>query len=244
VISHTDPTHGTVIDEGSGYFTYTPNQGYVGTDSFSYTISDGIATDTATVSFNVTNTDPDAVDDGIYDLHANTSLYVYVLGNDSDADGDVLSVISHTDPTHGTVIDEGSGYFTYTPNQGYVGVDSFSYTISDGIATDTATVSFNVTNTDPDAVDDGIYDLHANTGLYVYVLGNDSDADGDVLSVISHTDPTHGTVIDEGSGYFTYTPNQGYVGVDSFSYTISDGIATDTATVSFNVTNTDAGCGG
>ena len=161
------------------------------------------------------------------------------MTNDSDVDLDALSVLSNTDPANGTVTIAATGEFTYTPNAGFEGDDSFEYTISDGNGGEaTATVSITVAakpNTAPVAVADE-FSTEFETPAVGNVLTNDSDVDLDALSVLSNTDPANGTVTIAATGEFTYTPNAGFEGSDSFEYTISDGNGGEaTATVSITV---------
>ena len=150
--SFSDPAHGTVVDNGDGTLTYTPDEGYFGSDSFTYTISDGQGeTDTATVALTVTsnNQAPAAVaDEAVTD--EDSPVIISPLANDTDPDEDNLVIDSFSDPAHGTVVDNGDGTLTYTPDEGYFGSDSFTYTISDGQGeTDTATVALNVIENEP-----------------------------------------------------------------------------------------------
>ena len=235
--------HGTVSCTAAGVCTYTPAANYNGSDSFTYTVSDGHGgTDTATVSVTVTavNDDPNAVDNVLMtaeDLAGNLN----VLANDTDVDGDTLTVTTPT-PTaqHGTVACTAVGVCTYTPDANFNGSDSFTYAIADGHGgTDTASVSVTVTpvNDTPDAVNNALT-TDEDTAKVVSVLGNDTDVDGDSLTVTTPS-PTaaHGTVACTAAGECTYTPAANYHGPDSFTYGISDGHGgTDTATVSMTVT--------
>jgi large repetitive protein len=227
--------HGTVSCGMFGLCEYTPASGYVGTDGFDYTISDGSETDVGHVSITVfPNTPPVAVDDELV-MTANSTETVFVLDNDTDADEDGLTITTPA-PTaaHGTVAcDEFS--CTYTPTSGYTGPDGFDYTMSDGLATDVGHVSIQVNaNTPPVAVDDNVL---ATSGRVtdLFPLFNDTDADGDELELTTATDPPHGTVSCQPSGTCEYTPDTGYVGADSFDYTISDGDLTDIGHVSIQV---------
>ena len=145
---------------------------------------------------------------------------------------------SFSDPAHGTVVDNGDGTLTYTPDAGYFGSDSFTYTITDGQGeTDTATVTMTVTSTNqaPAAVDD-VAETDEDSPVVISPLANDTDPDEDSLDIDSFSDPAHGTVVDNGDGTLTYTPDAGYFGSDSFTYTITDGQGeTDTATVALTV---------
>ena len=178
---------------------------------------------------------PVAVDDNLT-TKQNTQATVFVLDNDTDPDGDELIVTSKTDPPHGTVACDQFGQCDYTPAAGYLGSDSFDYIISDGNGgTDVGTVHVSVVaNSPPVAVDDTLT-TKQNTQGTAFVLDNDTDANDDTLTVTGNTDPPHGTATCNASGSCTYTPDAGYLGPDSFDYTVSDGTATDTGTVNVTV---------
>jgi uncharacterized repeat protein (TIGR01451 family) len=248
VISSTVPSHGTVTANADGSFTYTPALNYSGSDSFTYTISDGALTATATVNLTITpsNAAPTAINDS-YSTAEDTPLTIAgqgVLSNDTDPDNDPLTVTTSTAPLHGTLTINANGSFTYTPAANYNGPDSFTYTISDGTLTSTATVNLTITpvNDPPVAVNDN-YTTSKNNALTIAapgVLTNDSDIDGGALTIVSSTVPSHGTVTANADGSFTYTPALNYSGSDSFTYTISDGSLTASATVNLTVTPSNA----
>jgi hypothetical protein len=184
------------------------------------------------------NRDPVAVDDSDTTVH-DTAVTVQVLANDSDADGDALTVVSVSDPANGTAATTDGLTVTYTPNAGFVGSDSFAYTVDDGFGgSATATVTVDVTNEAPVAVND-VYSTPFDTVLTVPapgVLGNDTDADGDALTAVQQSFPTNGSATLNPDGSFTYTPSVGFTGTDSFVYRASDGIVESAeATVSINV---------
>ena len=240
VTSVTQPTNGTAVINPDKTVTYTPATDFNGSDSFSYTISDGNGgTDSATVSITVTggNDAPIANDDSASTAE-DTAVTVAVRSNDIDLDGDALNVASLTQPSNGGAVLNADNTITYTPAADYNGTDSFSYVISDGNGgADSATVLITVTavNDDPDAEDD-IASTAEDTAVTVTVLANDADVDGDTLAVSSITQPTHGAAVLNADDTVTYTPAADYNGPDSFSYTVADGNGgTDTATVSIEV---------
>ena len=242
VTAVTTPSNGTaVVAEGSSTtVTYTPDASFTGTDSFDYTVSDGTDTDTGTVTVTV-NAVPVAVDDTATTAEDN-AVDINVATNDTDADGATLSVTAVTTPSSGTaVVAEGSSTtVTYTPNANFNGTDSFDYTVSDGTHTDTGTVTVTVTavNDAPVAVNDTVTTAE-DTAVDIYVAANDTDIEGDTLSVTAVTTPSNGTVIASGNTTtVTYTPDAGFTGTDSFDYTVSDGTDTDTGTVTVTVTGT------
>jgi hypothetical protein len=235
-------SHGTVACLGGGGCSYTPVTDYSGPDSFQYTISDGHGgTDTATVNITVLpeNNAPVADDDAI-STGEDTAGATNVLVGDTDLDGDTLSV-STSAPTaaHGTVSCAAGGHCTYTPSANYNGPDSFDYTVSDGRGkSDTGTVTVTVLagNDAPVAVDDSLSTAEETAGQ-VDVLPNDTDLEGDSLSVTGSTNGAHGTVSCDATTC-TYTPGLNYTGADTFTYTVGDGNGgTDTGSVSVTVTN-------
>src|SRR5437762_1890048 len=154
-----------------------------------------------------------------------------VLANDSDSDGDTLSVTLVSQPAHGTLTLNSNGSFSYTPATNYNGPDSFSYRASDGqTSSGTATVTILVdppVNDAPVAVDDS-YTTAEDTTLNLAapgVLANDSDVDGNPLSVALVSSPAHGTLALNSNGSFSYTPAVNYNGADSFTYQANDGQA-------------------
>jgi len=234
LVGYTDPGNGTVTNNGGGTFTYKANDGFVGSDTFTYQISDGNGgLDTGTVTVNVTapvNNPPVANGDS-GSVEKNKSVTINVVGNDTDADGDSLSVQSVSAASQGTVSYSG-GSVTYTANWNASGSDSFTYTVSDGKGgTDTATVVITiiVPNNRPNARDDNAGYVKKNDSVTLSVLSNDWDPDGDTLTIISVS--TSDATINSGGQSLTYRPTS--KGWQTFTYTISDGRGgTDTATVS------------
>jgi hypothetical protein len=136
----TQGAHGSVTNNGTSV-SYTPNSNFFGTDTFTYTISDGHGgTDTATVNVTITNVNdaPVATNDN-YVTNSNAVLNVAapgVLSNDSDIDGPSLSsvYVTGSGPSHGTLALNADGSFSYSPAANYTGSDSFSYQAFDGSA--------------------------------------------------------------------------------------------------------------
>ena len=225
----TPPVNGTLALSADGSFTYTPAPGFIGTDTFDYTASDGIATATATVSITISNAAPVSADDS-YSVFRNQALTVAptgVLADDTDSDGDPLTAILLVSPAHGTLALGAGGGFTFTPDAGYVGPDAFAYRASDGADTSgPATVQIDVKDRKPAAADDTAT-VVAN-GLIVKpapgLLGNDVDPDGDSLVALLGTGAAHGTAIVQADGGWSYAPDPGYSGSDTFTYVAFDGL--------------------
>ncbi|MGP4058383.1 Ig-like domain-containing protein [Mycobacterium sp. 4D054] len=236
------PAHGTLTLSENGTFTYTPNTNYNGIDTFTYTVNDGTTTSSfATVSITISpvNNAPAAVNDS-YTTAEDTPLGGNVLTNDVDADGNALTATMVVGPTSGTLTLNSDGSFTYTPNANYHGIDSFTYTAGDGTATSTvATVSItvNAVNDAPVATGDTVT-TNQNIAVSGNVLNNDTDVDNPktALTATVVTGPANGTLILNADGTFTYTPNTGYHGADSFTYRLNDGAAdSNIAAVSITV---------
>ncbi len=231
--------NGSVAIEAGGV-RYTPAANFFGTDSFSYVLSDGKGgSSTATVSVAVAsvNDAPLALDDKAATAR-DTAVVVPVLANDSDIDGGTLSVTGLGAAANGTVTVVPGGV-SYLPAAGFTGMDSFAYTVSDGQGgSATATVSVSVTgaNRAPVAKADTAATAE-EVPVTIAVLANDSDPDGNALTLAAVGKAAHGTVSIVGNQVL-YTPKNEFSGKDSFSYTISDGQGgTATSKVSVQVAN-------
>jgi len=164
-----------------------------------------------------------------------------MLGNDSDADGDPLTVVVLTVPQHGSGSIGSDGSLNYMPDANFCGSDTFTYKASDGTAESniaTVTITVNPIN-DPPVAGDDAYSTDEDTPLNVGtpgVLGNDSDPEGDTLSAIKVTDTSHGTLTFNNDGSFDYTPDADFSGPDSFTYEANDGdLDSNLATVTITV---------
>ena len=239
-----DPANGSVQLDSDGTFIYTPGANFIGADSFTYEVNDGNGgtnTATANITVNSVNDAPIATDD-TFNTDEDVMLTGSVLGNDSDIDGDAFSVNTTPviDPANGSVQLNTDGTFTYTPDANFFGSDTFTYEVSDGNGgTDQAIVNITVDSVNgvPDATDDS-FGTDEDVVLTGNVLGNDSDTDGDSLSVNTTPviDPANGSVQLNSDGTFIYTPGANFAGSDSFIYAVADGNGgQDLATVSINI---------
>ncbi len=227
----TGPTNSAAFTLNSnGTFSYTPALNYNGPDGFTFSVADLIGSNSGSFSITVTpvNDDPDAVNDSANVNEDSVDNVIDVLANDliSPDTAETLTVQSVGSASNGTAtLDAGS--VKYTPNAGYVGSDSFTYTISDDNGgTDTATVNVTVSNTNdaPNAVADA-YSVNEDATLSIAapgVLGNDTDADGDTMTAVLDTDVSNGILTLSGDGSFDYAPDANFNGSDSFTYHVND----------------------
>jgi VCBS repeat-containing protein len=234
------PAHGTLTFNGDGTFSYKPDANFNGTDSFTYTASDGRLDSnvaTVTITVNPVNDGPEAADDSAT-TNEDAAVKVAVLGNDTDVDGDALKVLSVTQGAHGSVAINADGTVTYAPAANYNGSDGFTYTAGDGNGgTTVGTVNVTVipVNDPPAAVNDSAT-TDEDTAVTVAVLANDADVDGDSLAALLVSGPKHGALKLNAGGTFTYTPAANYNGADSFTYKATDGsLGSNVATVSLTV---------
>lgn len=248
ILEVTPPQHGVVtIESGSRSLSYTPDPNYAGPDSFTYTLHDRLPlhpdrpglTAQAVVSITVLNINdlPTVADDAMEVDEDSRANPITPLANDSDIDGDSLTVLAIGAPAQGTATLDGNTIF-YTPTLGFTGRDSFTYTVSDDFGFSEGQIRVQVNNT-PDAPlanDDDVRVTEDRVDVLIAVLVNDRDDDGDDLTVISVGNAGNGTtkLAADGSGVL-YTPDPNYVGADAFTYTISDGTLQSEATVNITV---------
>ncbi|MBB1304107.1 Ig-like domain-containing protein [Pseudoalteromonas sp. SR43-5] len=235
--------NGELTLNADGSFTYQPDLGFIGVDSFTYSISNeqGLtATAQVTLSESGVNTFPEANDDQ-YTLDEDSSASLLdVLANDTDADGDTIS-ISNIENTAGeaTIV---AGKIQFTPPANFSGEIVLTYTITDGYSTGnegindrTASVTITVTpvNDAPTANADSATMSEDAPALLVNVLANDSDIDGDTLVITAATaDRGSASVVDN---KIQYTPAPNTNGTAIINYTISDGNG-GTATTNLTIT--------
>jgi len=220
------PAYGSVTINPDQSLTYWPQQGFFGTDRFSYTIDDGrggSATATVTIRVERGNLPPTA---GTLELSTtvDTPLVFDPRSAATDPDGDSLRIEGLGMPGSGRLALNGDGSLTYTPDPGFSGEDRFTYTLGDGrggSATGTIVIRVERPNTVPVAVADPVGTAF-DTPVTIDVLANDSDPDGDPLQLESLGFPAHGRLAVNGDGSLTYTPDPGFSGEDVFTYTITD----------------------
>ena len=252
-----DPAHGVVIVNPDGTFTYTPSLGFIGTDNFKMIVSDGKGGDIiVTISILVEgypNSLPVALDDKFEFTENSGSGKGNVLSNDTDADGNVLSVTQFavSDQTYlpgstgnlagvGTISINADGSFVFIPVDNYSGhVPAITYTVSDGqggLALANLFITVSPPNHAP-VVTDSSVSTKINETVFGSIVATDSD--GDELTFTKASDPAHGLVLVNLDGTYTYTPANNYMGTDSFKITVSDGRG-EAVTITVTVTVEEA----
>ncbi len=242
VAQPSQPRNGTATANGLS-ITYTPNPDFHGGDHFEVKVTDG--TDSVTVPVDVTVTsvnDPPFGGPDLLTTPEDTPRIVPIrtlLANDSDNDGDPLSLTAVGSATNGTVVID-ANVVIFTPDPNFNGDASFVYELTDGQETASVDVAVSVgaVNDPPVAVDDtATTDEDTDLVLSTATLtANDTDVEGATLTIDSVANPVNGTVsLDTGTGDVTFSPDANFNGTATFEYTVSDGIDTDTATVTITV---------
>ncbi|MCV7373878.1 tandem-95 repeat protein [Mycolicibacterium arabiense] len=255
------PAHGTVtVDQATGTFRYDPDDAFAltgGTDTFTYTVSDAAArrtlfgiplsfsptSSTATVTLAVNGvgqapvTRPDTLT-----VAEETPGIVDVLANDDDPNGDALTLTGVTTPSHGVATFGPGGLVTYAPARDFAGIETLTYTVSDGTGrTTSGTLTITVTGVnDPPLATDDTTTVAENGTVVIDVLANDTDVDDtlDPSSVTVVAGPAHGTVtVDRVTGRITYVNDGDEATPDTFTYTVADraGATSNTATVTVGI---------
>jgi len=229
----TAPENGDAVVE-DGKIKYTPNASFSGEDTFSYTFTDGYgekATAEVTVTVIKANNDAEST---IVD----TEVTIDVLSNDIYPKGDGVdapTIAISTAPENGVAVVE-DNTIKYTPTANFSGIDTFSYTFTDGYG-ETATAKVTVTVVVV-AVDDTA-STTVDTDVTIDVLGNDTYPEGnevDAPTITISIDPTNGVAVVE-DNTIKYTPSSGYNGEDTFSYSFTDanGTISEAAVVTVTV---------
>ncbi len=245
----TRSTHGDAWVDKEGIVHYLPYSDFFGNGTFTYSILDsegGVGLGTVTIDVRGINDAPVGADDQLIAWSNNQYENIYspdsLLANDYDVDFDTLSIVSIGDAQHGTVSLDVDGNIRYiAQTDDWVGIDTFTYTVSDGNAGFTeamATIDVKI-NTSPDSYSEILLsseDIIGNIDQAT-LLANDSDVDGDVLFIRAVGNAEHGTVELLADGTVRFTPelnyNNRYPGKASFEYTVSDGISDPVTTVAF-----------
>ncbi|MEK7633717.1 MAG: Ig-like domain-containing protein [Patescibacteria group bacterium] len=242
----TSPSHGTV-SISNDQVAYTPAANYNGADSFTYSANDDVIDSlpaTVTITISAVNDFPSAVSDD-FTTNEDTTYAIdpsSLITNDTDVDGNTLTVSAVSNPLHGTVELENANpngnNIIFTPEANYNGPASFDYTVTDGNLTDTATVTitYNPINDAPVANPDSA-SVNEDTILTIAkstLLANDTDIESSSLNLTAVSNPVNGSVVIDGTNV-KFTPTNNYSGSASFVYTISDGSLTDTTTVTITV---------
>ncbi|GAA0397603.1 hypothetical protein GCM10009133_03290 [Cocleimonas flava] len=224
--------NGAITGSGSS-INYTPNTNFSGTDSFTYTVSDGFANSSATVTITVNNVnDAPVAETKTITLEEDSSGNAVEL-NATDVDSEALEFTVETQPANGSL--EGTPpNLTYTPEANFSGTDSFTFAVTDGQASSKATVSIVVNSVNDEPVADSLPVTVEENSVNNAIVLTATDVDGDPLEYAVSVAPTNGSLTGDAPS-LRYTPNADFFGNDSFEFTVGDGTASSTAIVNITV---------
>ncbi|EHZ7349965.1 tandem-95 repeat protein [Vibrio parahaemolyticus] len=233
-----DKGNGTLVDNGDGTWTFTPQIDDDTEVSFTFDIiddEDQVVSGSANLDILPINDAPNAEND-VITTEEDTAVTIDVLVNDSDVEGDVLSIQSASVPSEQGSVDIVDGKLVFTPAENFNGEATITYIVTDGDLTDEANVTVTVTpvNDSPVAVDDTV-STQEDTVVTIDVLPNDSDVDGDKLSIQSASVPEAQGKVEIVEGKLVFTPAENFNGDAEITYTVTDGQLTDEAKVTVTV---------
>nr|WP_322523598.1 tandem-95 repeat protein [Vibrio parahaemolyticus] len=233
-----DKGNGTLVDNGDGTWTFTPQIDDDTEVSFTFDIIDDedlVVSGSANLDILPINDAPNAEND-VITTEEDTAVTIDVLVNDSDVEGDVLSIQSASVPSEQGSVDIVDGKLVFTPAENFNGEATITYIVTDGDLTDEANVTVTVTpvNDSPVAVDDTV-STQEDTVVTIDVLPNDSDVDGDKLSIQSASVPEAQGKVEIVEGKLVFTPAENFNGDAEITYTVTDGQLTDEAKVTVTV---------
>ncbi|WP_415671429.1 tandem-95 repeat protein [Vibrio parahaemolyticus] len=233
-----DKGNGTLVDNGDGTWTFTPQIDDDTEVSFTFDIIDDedlVVSGSANLDILPINDAPNAEND-VITTEEDTAVTIDVLVNDSDVEGDALSIQSASVPSEQGSVDIVDGKLVFTPAENFNGEATITYIVTDGDLTDEAKVTVTVTpvNDSPVAVDDTV-STQEDTVVTIDVLPNDSDVDGDKLSIQSASVPEAQGKVEIVEGKLVFTPAENFNGDAEITYTVTDGQLTDEAKVTVTV---------
>ncbi|HGS5445296.1 TPA: tandem-95 repeat protein [Vibrio parahaemolyticus] len=233
-----DKGNGTLVDNGDGTWTFTPQIDDDTEVSFTFDIIDDedlVVSGSANLDILPINDAPNAEND-VITTEEDTAVTIDVLVNDSDVEGDALSIQSASVPSEQGSVDIVDGKLVFTPAENFNGEATITYIVTDGDLTDEAKVSVTVTpvNDSPVAVDDTT-SIQEDTAVTIDVLTNDTDVDGDKFSIQSATVPEAQGKVEIVDGKLVFTPAENFNGHAEITYTVTDGQLTDEAKVTVTV---------
>ncbi|MFW1626330.1 tandem-95 repeat protein [Vibrio parahaemolyticus] len=233
-----DKGNGTLVDNGDGTWTFTPQIDDDTEVSFTFDIIDDedlVVSGSANLDILPINDAPNAEND-VITTEEDTAVTIDVLVNDSDVEGDALSIQSASVPKEQGTVEVVDGKLVFTPAENFNGEATISYIVTDGDLTDEAKVSVTVTpvNDSPVAVDDTT-SIQEDTAVTIDVLTNDTDVDGDKLSIESASVPKEQGTVEVVDGKLVFTPAENFNGHAEITYTVTDGELTDEAKVTVTV---------
>ena len=224
----TQPSHGTLVSNTDGTYTYTADASFVGTDTFAWRVSDGeLLSDTpSTVTVTVLAADtPLVAKDASLSLDEDGAIWIDFTTLADNAAGRPITATITRQPAHGTLTQEPDGRWRYRPAADFNGQDTLRFTLSDGHnVSNEAGVTFQIAPVnDAPTLADRAGVVRQGASLVIDPLQSAFDVDGDILTAALMQVPSHGRLVINANGSFSYTPDTAFLGADHFSWRVGDG---------------------
>jgi hypothetical protein len=235
-----NPSHGLLsnLNANTGAITYTPIGVYLGPDSFQFTVTDNTTSLTSTATVSLTVLPPPTANAQSLTTGVSQAKAITLTG--SAPNGDAFTFAVTGNPSHGTVtvLNVATGQVTYTPTAGYLGPDSFQFTITDSVTTLTNNATISVTMLPPPVANPQSVTQMQAKSTNLTLTGTAPSGDALLFEVTAN--PSHGTLsgLNATTGTVTYTPTGNYAGTDSFSFKVTDttdGLVSVPAAVSLTI---------
>ncbi|PJI49131.1 MAG: hypothetical protein CTR55_07100 [Pseudomonas sp.] len=235
------PAHGSLtLNSATGQYVYTPNANYHGGDTFTVGVSDGhggYVESVVSITVTPVNDAPTTADQA-KSTAEDTAVSGQIAANDIDGDSLSYALAAGKGPAHGSLtLDSATGQYVYTPGANYHGNDSFTVGVSDGhggYVESVVSITVTPVNDNPVAANDSA-SVREDESVSIDVLQNDSDVDGDPLTVTTAS-AGNGSVVINQDGTLSYTPKANFSGTDTITYQVSDGHGgTSSATVNVTI---------
>ena len=234
----TQPTNGTLSGTGPN-LTYAPNANFAGSDSFTFTVSDGeLTSEAVSVAIEIVEQNDQPVANA-QNVSTNEDSNVAITLTGSDIENNDLTYVVVAQPKNGTLSGSAPN-LTYTPNVNFAGSDSFTFTVNDGeLTSEAVTVNIEIAaQNDQPVANAQAVSTNEDNNVAITLIG--SDIENSDLTYVVATQPTNGTLSGTAPN-LTYTPNANFFGQDSFTFTVNDGeLNSGAATVSITVVGENA----
>jgi N-acetylneuraminic acid mutarotase len=215
----TQPSHGSLSVLAGAGVTYTPTANFVGTDFFTFIARDGLKVSAPAEIVIFVSPVQDAPQAVAVTIGTNVNTIATGFLSGVDVDGNALTFASPALASHGDVTVGPDGAYSYDPDTGYIGNDSFTFTVNDGTVS-SASATVNVIVGGPSA--DGAVFTGYRDDLLVDVL-TATDPNSVALTFTIESPPSHGAVTIDTDGTFRYNPSAGFIGTDHFSFSVNNG---------------------
>lgn len=242
IVSNGTKGSAVVTNPATGAYTYTPNAGENGSDSFTFKVNDGtVDSNTATVNISISSTNslPVATNAALEVLENTPKSGMLGFSDADQSDTHIVSIVSNGGKGTASVTNPATGAFTYTPNTDTFGADTFTFKVADAEGESTAaTISVNIIefNHAPSASNSTLEVTEDSSATGTLSFSDANTNDSLAASIVSNGTKGIATITNPATGAYLYTPEQGQTGEDTFTFNVNDGLLnSNTATVTVTI---------